>query len=179
MLTDEQLSEHDKELNHVNDVLTTVMSLVRCAYPPEDRVTSIVKDACDAINNVQQLRNKLRHLESHNRGRNQIGTDALFRQLEPCILDLDGVQLDSDPETKWRRAYKAPKMMRRQFVSIEFRKRKPHLPVYLYLPPDQINDPRGKCEVSGEWLRAELGSVADLDYIMGLVKQSYNYNLVK
>ena len=176
MLTDDQLREHDKELNHVNDVLTTVMSSVRQAYPAEDRANSIIKDALDVINRVQQLRSKLRNLELPS---NRTDVDTLFHELEKRVLGLDGVQQTSNRKSG-RRAYKAPKsMMTRQFVSIRICKR--HLAVYLRIPPDKISDPSDKCmeRKPGEWSHANLSSVADLDYFMELVQQAYNHNLVK
>ena len=175
MLTDEQLREHDKELNLVNDVLTTVMSSVRQAYPAEDRANSIIKDALDVINRVQQLRSKLRNLELPS---NRTDIDTIFHELEKRVLGLDGVQQTSNRKSG-RRAYKAPTMMSRQFVSIGICKR--HLAVYLRIPPDKISDPSDKCmeRKPGEWSHANLSSVADLDYFMELVQQAYNYNLIK
>lgn len=137
MLTDEQLREHDEQLNHVNDVLTTVATAVRHAYPSDERANSTIKHAYDVIDRVQQLRSKLGHLNLRNQNpKNQIDIDALFHQLETRVLGLDGVQQTSNRKSG-RRAYKAPKpMMFRQFVSIRICKR--HLAVYLPFPPIKL-----------------------------------------
>ena len=178
MLTDEQLREHDKELNHVNDVLTTVMSSVRQAYPAEDRANSIIKDALDVINSVQQLRAELRNLELPNPEPKPTDTDALFDQLEVRILSLEGTQQTSNRKDG-RRGYKVPGKMSQRFISMDKKQR--HVSLDIYIPFDKINDPKGKCHKreSRPWSYVKLSSVADLDYIMGLVEQAYIFNLAK
>ena len=178
MLTDDQLREHDNELNHVNDVLTTVMSSVRQAYPAEDRANSIIKDALDVINSVQQLRAKLGNLELPNPEPTRTDINALFRQLESRVLSLDGARQTSN-RNDGRRGYKVPGKMSKQFVAMSEKRR--HVSLEVYIPFDKINDPKGKCHKreSRPWAYVKLSSVEDLDYIMELIQQAYNHKLIK
>ena len=50
--------------------------------------------------------------------------------------------------------------------------------VNLRIPLDTINDPRGLCENRAEdWRPVKLRLVKDLDHVMDLVQQAYDYNL--
>ena len=62
MLSDQQLRQHNEDLNRAIDVLTDVSTAVRHAYPPDDRVHSIVQNASDAISRLQEMRTELEQL---------------------------------------------------------------------------------------------------------------------
>lgn len=102
----------------------------------------------------------------------------LFEQLKQRILSLDGVQQTSDAEAYI--AYSHPQMSR-QFVSIKYRNK--FVLVRLALLFSQRTDPREMCTrgtPSGRYPTfARLTRPNDLDYIMLLVEQAYNYNLRK
>ena len=102
----------------------------------------------------------------------------LFEQLKQRILSLDGVQQTSDAEDYI--AYRHPQMSR-QFVSIKYRNR--FILVRLALSFSQITDPLEMCTrgtPSGRYPTfVHLTSPNDFGYIMLLVGQAYNHNLIK
>ena len=102
----------------------------------------------------------------------------LFEQLKQRILSLDGVQQTSEAQAYI--AYRHPQMSR-QFVSVKYRNR--FVLVRLALPFSQRTDPLEMCTrgtPSGRYPTfVRLTSPNDLDYVMLLVEQAYNHNLIK
>lgn len=177
MLNEDQLREHDDHLNHVIDVLTTVSTAVRNAYPPDERATSIVQNVSDAISGIQALRSELRHLPLQKEIPTATDMSRLYQQLESRILDLDGVK-EPHRRKKGGVAFKAHALMRRQFISVYVYHN--HVTLYLRIPLDKINDPREIClthRLGDDWTPVQFGSVDDLDYVMELVQQAYTHNL--
>ncbi len=173
-MNENQLKEHDTHLNHVIDVLTTVSTTVRQAYPPDEPTNSFIRNATDAINTIQGLRSKLMNLGSRERKPASTDVDTLLQQLEPRILGLGDVK--RLPRNNGWVGYKARNFMRRRFVSLEPCRR--HLSVYVQIPFEQIHDPSGKyVHSSNEWSRMPFNSVKDINDAFRVIQQAYNHNL--
>ena len=177
MLSGKEFRQYDEDLNRTIDVLTEVSTAVRHAYPPDDRIHSIVRTASDAISGLQEMRTELEQLwlKEHTPP-NPTDMDALFQRLIQRVLGLDGVEA-FNRESDGSVGFKAPKLMRTQFLSVYQHLK--HVTLYLKMPFDNITDPHEMCEKKDYgWTVVKLKSVENLDYVMGLVQQVYDFNLI-
>ena len=177
MLNAQQLKQYDEELNRAIDVLADVSTAVRRACPPDVRIHSIVRTASDAISGLQEMRTELEQLRLKKYTPPTLtDMDDLFQRLVQRVLGLDGVEA-FNRESDGSIGFKAPKLMRTQFLSVYQHLK--HVTLYLKMPFDNITDPHKMCERKEYgWSPVKLKSVENLDYVMGLVQQAYDFNLI-
>ncbi len=177
MLSGQEFRQFDEELNRTINVLMEISTAVRHAYPPNDRIHSIVRTASDAISGLQEMRTELEQLRfKEHTPPTPTDMDAFFQRLMPRVLGLHGVEA-FNRESDGSIGFKAPKLMRTQFLSVcQYLK---HVTMYLKMPFDNITDPHEMCEKKDYgWTVVKLKSVENLDYVMGLIQQAYDFNLI-
>ena len=177
MLSEECLQDHVDELNRAIDIVEIVSASVRHAYPADETIGSIVRNASDAITGIQDMRSKLEKLRP--RKQNPIATDLseLYRELERRVLSLDGVEAGKP----WKGGYvpyKAPDLMKSRFVQLRLGKNV--VTVGLYIRANELNDPRKICKTprNPQQRRTSfhIRSASELNYAMELIQHAYDYN---
>jgi predicted transport protein len=128
---------------------------------PSKEVDTVVKKVSRELKVVSE--------EDHiNQPKVKEGTKELYHELKSRILNLG-----SDVEVVPRKSYIGYKR-RTNFIDVSFLSN--HLWCWLNMKKGELEDPNGLCRDVSDWTLWKWTSVyrLDLDYLMFLIKQSYN-----